>query len=419
MNTTFAGNSAAVALAHGRHASAPGRQVVLVLDDDPLVTEGLSMGLEDRGRTVISCNDLESAQIVVETLKPTHIVADVRLTGAFAFEGLDFIDYAKQHSPASRVILMTGDASEALQLEASSRGAVAFLQKPFGGRQLGALINLMTSGDAPDIAAAQMIRMPLLDDILKGKDLSPVFQPIVKLGNASGQPFGYESLARCRTDSPLQNAALLFEYASRKKRLHDLEFECIRRTVAAAATSPALAGATLFLNLHPTVMSSGVQLLEVLRAVDPDVLRNLVLEITEHAALSETSDVFTAIDQIRALGVRFAFDDFGLAHSHLSAIGRIRPSYLKISHDFGFGFEADPTKIKIVTNIMSIARDFGCGVILEGIEHQSTANAAAELGILMGQGYLFGRPVEASALISEHRSIAPPENQPSVDGWLN
>src|SRR5687767_14337370 len=107
------------------------RQVVLILDDDPIVTEGLSIGLEQNGRTIITCNDLESAQIVVESMKPTHIVADVRLTGAFAFEGLDFITYAKKHSPGSGVILMTGDATEALQLEASQRGAIAFLQKPF------------------------------------------------------------------------------------------------------------------------------------------------------------------------------------------------------------------------------------------------------------------------------------------------
>lgn len=377
--------------------TSPGRQVILILDDDPLVTEGLSFGLENQGRTVVTCNDLESAQIVVETMRPSHIVADVRLTGAFAFEGLDFIHYAKQHSPASKVILMTGDASEALQLEASHRGAVAFLQKPFGGRQLGALINLMTSGSAADTGAASLIRIPVFDQILSGTDLSPAFQPIVRLGSVS-KPFGYESLARYRSNSPLQDPAVLFDYASRTGRLHDLEFECIRRTMAAAVTAPVLDGATLFMNIHPAVMSSGHQLVDVLRELSPRVLRNLVLEITEHAALSDTSEVFAAIAEIRALGVRFAFDDFGLAHSHLSAIGRVKPAFLKISRDFGSGFEADPTKRKIITNIVSIAKDFGCEAILEGIEERSTADAAARLGIPFGQGWLFGRPAKASAL---------------------
>jgi EAL domain-containing protein (putative c-di-GMP-specific phosphodiesterase class I)/ActR/RegA family two-component response regulator len=374
---------------------ADGRQVVLILDDDRLVTEGLSLGLEQDGRTVITCNDLESAQIVVETLKPSHIVADVRLTGAFAFEGLDFIGYAKHHSPASRVILMSGDASEPLQLEASNRGAVGFLQKPFGGRELGALITLMSSGLSAKTGPATIVRMPLLNEVLASADLYPVFQPIVRLGPA-WKPFGYESLARYRTDSLLSNPTVLFDYANRKRLVHELEFECIRRTLAAAA--PATAGATLFVNVHPNVMSSGRELVELLATAEPHVLKHLVLELTEHAEMPDTPQVSEAIEQIHALGVRFAFDDFGVAHSHLSSIGRVRPSFLKISQLFGTDFEADPTRVKIIRNIVSIATDFGCELILEGIEQTATAEAAANLGIHLGQGYLFGRPTQVAAL---------------------
>lgn len=387
----------------GAETSARG-QVVLIIDDEPLVTEGLSMGLEQCGRKIITCNDLESAQIIVETVKPSHIVADVRLTGAFAFEGLDFIGYAEMHSPESRVILMTGDASEALQMEASRRGAVAFLQKPFGGVQLGALINLMSSGITEGRNEPVTVRMPTLDHILESPDLYTVFQPIVRLGT-EWESFGYESLARYRGDSPLRNPAVLFDYANRKKRVHELEFECIRRTVAAAAH--ALKDATLFVNVHPTVLSSGAQLLEVLQQIEPHLLRRLVLEITEQVALPETTELFAAIERIRALGVRFAFDDFGAAHSHLSAIGRVQPSFLKISQDFGTSFETDATKVKIVKNIVSIAKDFGCELILEGIEEISTAEAAAELGVTLGQGYLFGRPTDVSALTAVSRRSAP------------
>ena len=378
---------------NNRDSIGDGRQVVVILDDDPLVTTGLALGLEQPGRTVISCNDLESAQLVVETVKPSHIVADVRLTGSFAFEGLDFISYAKRHSPGSRVILMAGDAPAALQMEASRRGAVGFLEKPFGGRQLGALITLMSSGPV-NTGEAVMVRMPLLAEILGSADLYPVFQPIVRLDDV-WQPFGYESLTRYRTSSLLKNPALLFDYANRKQLVHELEFECIRRTIA--AVPPVLNGAALFMNIHPAVMSAGSQLLELLEKVDPRVLRQVVLEITEHAALPETAAVFSTIEKIRALGVRFAFDDFGEAHSHLSSIGRIRPSFLKISQSFGTGFETDATRTKIVKNIISIASDFGCEVILEGIEEVSTAEAAAKLGIRLGQGYLFGRPSEVAS----------------------
>src|SRR5580765_4866483 len=119
-------------------------QLVVILDDDLNITEALAYGLEREGRTVVTCNDLESAQMVVERLKPSHVVSDVRLSGPFGFEGLDFIRYVGKHSPATRVVLMTGDAPDALQLEASERGAVGFLQKPFDVADLDRAIDLLS-----------------------------------------------------------------------------------------------------------------------------------------------------------------------------------------------------------------------------------------------------------------------------------
>src|SRR5258706_10040666 len=51
---------------------------------------------------------------------------------------------------------------------------------------------------------------------------------------------------------------------------------------------------------------------------------DLQQEIRQHAGL------FESIDRLRGLGARFAFDDVGVAYSHLPLIERIRPSYLKI-----------------------------------------------------------------------------------------
>jgi EAL domain-containing protein (putative c-di-GMP-specific phosphodiesterase class I)/ActR/RegA family two-component response regulator len=380
----------------GKPATSPA-QVVLLLDDDLSVTEGLAAGLERDGRTVITCNDLESAQLAVEWLSPSHIVSDVRLSGPFAYEGLDFIRYAKRLLPDSPVMLITGDAPEALQLEAAERGAFGFLQKPFDVAELDAMLDLLTCPRPIQPAGAPLIRFPVLGQIIHGTGLVPVFQPIVELGS-SWQPFGWESLARYRSESPLQNPEYLFKYAERKNRVCDLELACVAKTLAIAR--PLAARGILFLNIHPAVFAEGSRLLDLFsQYVDrPDVnLQKVVLELTEQGALVDEPLLFKNIEGLRALGIRFAFDDFGIAYSHLPMIGRIRPSFLKISQHFGTLFETDPTKVKIITNIVSIARDFDCELILEGIEDASTAEAAANLGIRYGQGYFFGRPTEVGA----------------------
>ena len=373
-------------------------QIVLILDDDVMITEGLAAGLARSGRTVVTCNDLESGEIVVEWLKPSHVLTDVRLTGTFGYEGLDFIRFVKRHSPDTRVILMTGDAPDALQFEASQRGAVGFLRKPFEVSEVDAVLNLMAparvgSADWPDI-----IRIPLLDDIVKSDCISTVFQPIVRL--SSGDRVGYEALTRCRTDSPYRNPETLFTYAHRKHQITELESACVQS--AFASGERLAASAALFVNVHPAVFSSGRAVRDIFTnaAKRHDIdLNRVVLEITEQGSLSHDRKVIDAIHHLKETGIRFAFDDVGVAYSHLPFMDAVRPSFLKISQAFGTGFELDQTKMKIVKNLLSLSADFNCELILEGVETAATAAAAADLGIKYAQGYYFAHPAAAETWI--------------------
>ncbi len=56
--------------------------------------------------------------------------------------------------------------------------------------------------------------------------------------------------------------------------------------------------------------------------------------------------------------------------------------------------------MKIVRNLLSLADDFECDLIIEGIEHQATADAARKLGIKYGQGFHFHHPAEAETVAS-------------------
>jgi EAL domain-containing protein (putative c-di-GMP-specific phosphodiesterase class I) len=89
----------------------------------------------------------------------------------------------------------------------------------------------------------------------------------------------------------------------------------------------------------------------------------------------------------------------GTSYSHLDLISRIRPTYLKIGHEFGTGFEKDPARKKIIRNIQLLARDFECEVILEGVETAETSRAAADIGARYAQGFFYARPADASALV--------------------
>src|ERR1041385_9090220 len=166
----------------------------------------------------------------------------------------------------------------------------------------------------------------------------------------------------------------MFEYARLCGRTADLDMACLRKTLCAARQLPA--AGKIFINIHPRVVADGQRfagtLIEAARTNDIPLDR-VVLEITEQEKLEPTETTLPAIDELRAVGVQFALDDVGVSYSHLDLIARVRPAYLKISHEFGTDFEKDPARCKIIRNIQSLARDFGCEVILEGVESEETS----------------------------------------------
>ena len=364
-------------------------QTVVIVDDDPVIAEGLAMMLERRGREVIVCSDLESAEITIERLHVAGVITDVRLSSPFRFEGLDFINHIRRHAPESVIVLMTGAKTDELEREALARGAAVVLAKPFDTTLLDTLIPEPVSDEE-----GRITKMLPIDAIAGGNRLFPMLQPIVSLAPPYA-PFGYESLARCDTQGIFSMPDALFDYAHRKGRVAELELACIRATFAQCCTRlTSTTTAKLFINLHPSVIVNErlADVLEEARSASGIAAERVVLEITEQESLGDAVRVARQCAGLRELGYAFALDDVGVAYSHLTHVDEIRPSYLKISQHFGTSFEADPTRTKIVHNILSLAHELECSLVLEGIETTETRDAAQSAGIPLGQGFLFGRP---------------------------
>jgi EAL domain-containing protein (putative c-di-GMP-specific phosphodiesterase class I) len=369
------------------------REFVLLIDDDRDIVDALAILLEREGRTTVICSDVESAEIVLARYPITHVVSDVQFSGAFGFEGLHFVTRIRAQNATCRIIMMTGFASDALRTAAIALGATAVLAKPFDLDQLEAVIGSSNTTDTNDY---EIVRVPPIDDVLHGNILSAVFQPIVQFDGNCAVPYGYEALTRIRGTWPGGGAAELFEYASRRERLADLNLAALACAMGEASQLPARG--SLFMNVDPLVFAGG-EVAATLRTAASRTgfpLSRIVLEITERSGFGEGNVVPGLFEELRDEGVRFALDDHGSAYSHLGMIHIIRPSFIKISQTFGTAFEEDPTRIRIVRHVVALARDFGCRTVLEGIECAETARAAATFGVDLLQGYHFGRPAAAS-----------------------
>lgn len=363
------------------------RQCILLVDDDSGITEALSYTLERPGRTIVLCSDIESAEIALHRFPVTHLVSDVQFSGTFGFEGLHFLSRLRAMSQC-RVILMTGHASDQLRAEAKKHGASEVLAKPFDTQELEEVLGPLPESDA----SYDVIRIPPIDEILRGDAIAPVFQPIVRLDGSSVHSFGFEALTRVRGRWLAGGPVMLFEYASRRDKLAELNVVAMTRALGAATLLPE--ETNIFVNLDPLTFNSG-KLVPALTAAARRAslpLERVVLEVTERSAFADDEVAGRVFDELRELGLRFALDDHGSAYSHLSLISRIRPSFIKMSQTFGTDFQNDETKERIVRHTVSLARDFNCETILEGVESGVTARAAADMGVTLAQGFHFGRP---------------------------
>lgn len=375
------------------------RQVILLVDDDPLITEGLSLALERPGRTTIVCSDIQAAEVSLLRHPVTHLVTDVQFTGDFGFEGLHFLGRVRARAPHCRIVLMTGQVTDQLVRTARSFGASEVLSKPFDIQDLE---RALAGGTLCEGTGYDVIRFPTFEEIVEGPALTAAFQPILRMAAEGSELFGYEALARAQGSWLPGGPEMLFDYAERRQQLTELNLAAMTRAVEAAATLPG--DPLLFINVDPLVFTSP-RLVPALRAASQihDVaLSRIVLEVTERSGFADDDQACLVFDELRALGLRFALDDHASAYSHLAVISRIRPSFMKISSTFGTDFEKDPTRTHIVRHIVSLAHDLGCRTILEGIETESTAIAALSAGVDFAQGYYFGRPSAASHWIESN-----------------
>ncbi|AZO82148.1 MULTISPECIES: EAL domain-containing protein [unclassified Bosea (in: a-proteobacteria)] len=122
----------------------------------------------------------------------------------------------------------------------------------------------------------------------------------------------------------------------------------------------------------------------------PDLLE---LEVTEDILIEDAEKAQKTFREIRARGVKIAFDDFGTGYGSLSYLKAFPLDTLKIDQTFVRQLLNDSGDAAIVRATIDLGRSLGLSIIAEGIEDVETANRLKSMGCEEGQGYHFGRPL--------------------------
>lgn len=120
--------------------------------------------------------------------------------------------------------------------------------------------------------------------------------------------------------------------------------------------------------------------------------RRLKLELTESMVLDNVQDTIDKMTSLKALGVQFAMDDFGMGYSSLAYLKRLPLNQVKIDRSFVRDIVTDPNDAAIVQTIIAMAGALGLDVVAEGVETDAQLDFLKAQGCHIFQGYLFSMP---------------------------
>jgi len=151
------------------------------------------------------------------------------------------------------------------------------------------------------------------------------------------------------------------------------------------------------------------KLLKLLLSSDFPAAR-LDVEISESCLHENLTAVQTMIVSLKNIGVRVSLDDFGTGFASLTQLRTLPFDRVKIDRSFvgelrrvaeaaQDGTGGDDQHEHIVNTLVSLGRGLQIPVTAEGIEDTSILDTLRTMGEMKGQGYLYGKPEDAAAVL--------------------
>ena len=234
----------------------------------------------------------------------------------------------------------------------------------------------------------------LLDELIEHHRFRFMAQPIYEIGT-NGKAiyhYGSEMLAREQVGLPGGGQVppnILFEMARARGRWAELD----EAFFASALSMPTQGLGRLFINLHvDSLMRDSIAELIAGAALTMQSQGGMVVELSEHIPVDDWATVRSRMEELTALGIKFALDDFGAGHANFQAVLDAPMHYVKLDKTLVRDVEKNDRRKRLYNDVVALIRGADIGVVCEGIETIDQYWIAIEAGCHFLQGYYLGRP---------------------------
>ncbi|MGB3455772.1 MAG: GGDEF domain-containing phosphodiesterase [Litorimonas sp.] len=246
----------------------------------------------------------------------------------------------------------------------------------------------LESGNRPNTASKPT--WPDVATAISENRLSLDFQPIVHADTRVLHHF--EALLRFRRDDDVRVSAFgLVTQAEQAGEIAALDLHVLSLAEKALR---AHSGLHLAVNVSAGTAGDARRSSAYLEALGVlgELAGRVTLELTETMDVGDPGQAGRFSKAARALGCRFAVDDFASGHTSFRNLQAVDADGIKLDGSLVRGVALDESKQAFIRVMVDLASTFGMETVAEMIEDRADADVLARLGVTYLQGYYFGRP---------------------------
>ena len=125
-----------------------------------------------------------------------------------------------------------------------------------------------------------------------------------------------------------------------------------------------------------------------------EVPHNLIeIEFTETSYTDKEEKLRTTLDILRRGNISSSIDDFGSGYSSLSMLQNLDFDIIKLDKSLIDTLISQEKSLKVVKNIVRMAKDLNMSVLAEGVESKIEHDILRDLNCDMIQGFLYDKPL--------------------------
>lgn len=391
-------------------------QRLLILDDNLLTGRAIAGIAEFMGVNVRLTTDFDGFINEISNWQPSHLMIDLIMPDK---DGVEVLVELARRDIDSQLILTSGAGEQLLQAAARSASAhglkvLGLLPKPFNPKHFRELMQHNVDIPENTTLGGQLHQQQSQDALITAREIAEAldtgmitlaYQP--KVSCLNGALSGFEVLARWQHPQkgfippdvfiPIAEREGLIDRLTLQVFEQALPFLQSRQKAIESAWKPKLSVNISAVSLVNENLFTAIEQLCQQQQIAPE---QLILELTETAAMDDPVKSLDTLTRLRMRGFRLSIDDFGTGFSSMLALVRMPFSEVKIDKSFVMTAANSHESRQVIKATIDLAHSLDMTITAEGIETADSLKQLQQMGCDLAQGYYIGRPM-AEAQIND------------------